>query len=118
MKFYDEKRMKAVREALEEKILRWPGVAVKPMMGCLVYFRGSRFFAFLATKAIVLTKLSGPDRTRLSKLAKVTDFAMPGMTRRAPSWPRVAVAEPKDLQVLLPFVRQSYDAAGAGRTSR
>jgi hypothetical protein len=118
LKFYDEKRMEVLREALEGTIMSWPGVTAKPMMGCLVYFRGSRFFAFLVNGGMVLTKLSGPDRARLAKLAKVTDFAMPGMTRRAPSWPQVGVAQPKDLQALLPFVRQSYDAAGVGSTSR
>jgi hypothetical protein len=119
MKFYDEQRMQAIREALEATILRWPGVTSKPMMGCLVYFRGSRFFAFLVTGAIVITKLSGADRARLAKVAKVTDFEMTGTgSKRAVAWPRVAVTQPGDVRALLPFVRQSYAAAAGATTPR
>jgi len=119
MKFYDEQRMQTIHEVLEATILRWPGVTAKPMMGSLVYFRGSRFFAFLVTGAIVITKLSGADRARLAKLAKVTDFEMTGTkSKRAVAWPRVAVAAPGDLQPLLPFVRQSYEAAAGAKPPR
>ena len=53
MKYYDEDKMREIRDALEKEIMRWPGVTAKQMMGCLCYFRGKKFFTFLVTKAIV-----------------------------------------------------------------
>ena len=67
LKFYRDATMRASREALEATVLGWPGVARKEMIGCLVYFRGKRFFAFLVTGGLVITKLPDADRAALAK---------------------------------------------------
>ncbi len=78
-------------------------------MGCLCYFRGKRFFAFLVTNGIVITKLSEEDRTELSKRPNTEPFKMAGKT--AKSWIRIALTHPNDLRPILPHVRKSYLAA-------
>ena len=101
--------MNEIRSALEERILEWPGVSNREMMGCLCYFYGSKFFAFLVTKGIVITKLSDEDRTRLSKLVKAGPFDMAGKTVK--TWIRIAINKPEDLKAVLPFVKKSYEVA-------
>ena len=108
MKFYDEEKTGEVRRALEGEILKWPGVTRKEMMGCLCYFRGRKFFAFLVTGAIVLTKLSEEARTELSGIVSVKPFEMSGRT--AKTWLRVELRKPGDLRPILPYVRKSYEA--------
>jgi len=110
MKFYDEAKMRAVRAALEAAMRTWPGVAPKEMMGCLVYFRGKRFFAFLVTGGIVVTKLPEADRAALAARPGAKPFEMSGRT--AAKWIQVPVRKPADLKPLLPFVRTSYEASG------
>ena len=109
MKYYDEERMRRVRATLESDILNWPGVASKEMMGCLCYFRGKRFFAFLITGGVVVTKLAMEDRAALSQTAKSKPFEMAGRT--ASSWVQCALKGPADLRPLMPYIRKSYDAA-------
>ncbi len=109
MKFYDEEKMVKIRKALENEVLKWPGVTRKEMMGCLCYFRGRRFFAFLVTGAIVLTKLSEEDRTRLSGQVSTKPFEMSGRTSR--TWVRVELGNPRDLRPILAYVKKSYEAA-------
>lgn len=101
--------MRTVRLKLESEILKWPGVASKEMMGCLCYFRGKRFFAFLITDGIVITKLATEDRAALSKTAKSKPFEMAGKT--ASSWAQLALKGPAELRPLMPYIRKSYDAA-------
>ncbi len=110
MKFYEEEQMYEVREALEREILRWPEVSMREMMGCLTYFRGKKFFALLVTKGIVITRLSEDDRTRLSKMGGEV-FKMAGKTVK--TWTRMKLGKPKDLKDILPYVKKSYEAAGA-----
>ncbi len=76
MKYYDEGKMRGIREALEKDIMKWPGVARKQMMGCLCYFRGKKFFALLVTKGIVIAKLTEDDRTNLSGQVELKLFEM------------------------------------------
>ncbi len=109
MKFCDEGRMKDVRETLEADILKWPGVVSKEMMGCLCYFRGNRFFAFLVTNGIVLTKLAKEDRSKLSNRVGSKPFEMSGRT--ASSWVQVTVKKPGDLRAVMRYVKRSYQAA-------
>ena len=111
MKYYDDARMRAVRVKLESDILKWPGVVSKEMMGCLCYFRGKKFFAFLITNGIVITKLTKEDRAALSKTAKSKPFEMAGKT--ASSWAQIALKGPAELRPLMPYIRKSYDAASA-----
>src|SRR3972149_11589530 len=92
LKFYRDATMRASREALEATVLAWPGVARKEMMGCLVYFRGKRFFAFLVTGGLVITKLPDADRAALAKRRGAKPLAMSG--RAAPKWGQPPLAEP------------------------
>lgn len=107
MKYYDEVQMKEIRSALEDKVLQWPGVSAKEMMGCLCYFYRRKFFAFLITRGIVITKLSEEDRSKLSKLVKVEAFEMAGRT--AKTWARIALNKPQDLKEIVPFIKKSYE---------
>lgn len=75
-----------------------------------MYFRGKKFFAFLVTGGLVLTKLSDGDRAALSGRKGSKPFEMSGRT--ASTWIQLPVAGPKDLTPLLPYVRKSYEAAG------
>lgn len=109
MKFYDEKVMAGIREALEDEVLRWPGVTTREMMGCLCYFRGKKFFAFLVTKGVVLTKLPEDARAALSKQVGGEPFEMAGRT--AKTWVRVALKKPTEVRQILPFVKKSYEVA-------
>ncbi len=109
MKYYDEEKTGKIREALEGEILKWPRVTGKAMMGCLCYFCGKSFFAFLVTGAIVLTKLSEEDRKRLSEQVGTKPFEMSGRT--AKTWVRVELAKRRNLRTVLPYVLRSYEAA-------
>lgn len=109
MKYYDENRMRGVRTALEADVLEWPGVASKEMMGCLCYFRGKKFFAFLITDGIVLTKLAKDDRSKLSGRPGAKPFEMSGRT--ASTWIQLPLKTSKDLRPILPYVRKSFEAA-------
>lgn len=111
MKYYNEDRMKEVRKALEADIGKWPGVASKEMMGCLCYFRGNKFFAFLVTNGLVLTKLGKEDRSNLAERVAWKPFEMSG--RVSSSWMQVTVKKPDELPALLPYVRKSYEAASS-----
>ena len=109
MKYYNERQMRDVRTGLEAEILKWPGVASKEMMGCLCYFRGKKFFAFLVTDGIVITKLAKEDRSVLSERTGSKPFEMSGRT--ASSWIQLSLKKSGDLRPLLPFIRRSYEAA-------
>lgn len=108
MKFYDEKVMAGIREALEDEVLRWPGVTTREMMGCLCYFRGKKFFAFLVTKGIVITKLPEDARAKL-KQAGGEAFEMGG--KKVKTWVRAPLKKPMGVRQILPFVKKSYEVA-------
>jgi len=109
LKFYSDAKMRTFRKAFEGDVLAWPGVARKEMMGCLVYFRGKRFFAFLITGGLVITKLPDADRAALAKRPGAKPFEMSGRT--SSTWVQLPVAKPADVKPLLPHVRTSYDAS-------
>ncbi len=109
LKFYRDATMRGVRESLEATVLAWPDVARKEMMGCLCYFRGKKFFAFLVTGGLVITKLPEADRAALAKRPGAKPFTMSGRT--STKWVVLPAAKPADVKALLPHVRTSYDAA-------
>ncbi len=109
MKYYDEERMQDVRKTLEADVLKWPGVVSKEMMGCLCYFRGKKFFAFLITSGIVITKLAKGDQSKLSERPDSKRFEMSGRT--ASSRIQLHLKKPGDLRLLMPYIRKSYEAA-------
>ncbi len=109
MKYYDEARMRDIRRMLAAEILKWPGAESKEMMGCLCYFRGKKFFAFLITNGLVNTKLGRADRSKLSERGDAKPFEMSGRT--ASTWIQLALTKPTDLRALLPYIRKSYETA-------
>ncbi len=109
MKFYDEHRMAGIREQLEKSVLRWPGVSSKEMMGCLCYFRGSKFFAFLVTGGMVITKL--PEDGRMVLLERLRGEAFEMACRTVKTWVKVPLDKPSDVRAVLPYVKKSYQAA-------
>jgi len=109
LKFYDDTSMGGIRERLEADVLAWPGVAAKEMMGCLVYFRGKKFFAFLVTGGLVITKLPDGERAALTKWPGAKPFEMSGRT--SSKWVQLPLKTPADLRPLLPYVRKSYEAS-------
>lgn len=108
MKFYSETKMRPLREAFEREVLAWPNVARKGMMGCLVYFRGRRFFAFLVNGGLVITKLSGADLDAFAKRPGAKPFEMSG---RITKMIQVPLNMPADLRPLIPFLRTAYEAS-------
>ena len=90
--------------------VEWPGVTRKEMMGCLCYFRGKKFFAFLVTNGIVITKLDKDSRSDLLGRPGSKPFEMAGRT--ASKWIQVRAGHPGEVRPLLPYVRKSYGAAG------
>ena len=111
MKYYDEDQMQGVRRVLEAEVLKWPEVRGKQMMGCLCYFRGKRFFAFLVTNGIVITKLAKEDRLALTQITGSGPFEMAG--KKSSTWVLTPLKGPEALQPLMPYVRKSYEAAAA-----
>lgn len=109
MKYYDEVQMGKIRQALEEKILAWPGATAKKMFCSPTFFYKKSFFAFLVTKGIVMTRLSEYDRAEISKHADAKPFEMTG-AKIPKSWVRVSIEKPEDVQKVLPFVKKSYKA--------
>ena len=112
MKFYDEERMRGVRARFDEGVKDWDAVTSKEMMGCLCYLRGKRFFAFLVTDGVVLTRLGDADRERAYGRPGARPFEMAG--KKASKWVQVPVRGPAEVKALMPLVRASYDGAGKG----
>ncbi len=109
LKFYREATMRAVRERLEDEVMSWKGVVRDPMMGVLTYGRGRKFFAFLVTGGLVITKLPEPDREALFRRKGAKPFEMSGRTTK--KWVQLPVRKPTDLEPFLPYVRKSYEAS-------
>ncbi len=105
MKYFDDNRMRDVRERLEAEILNWPGVSSREMMGCLCYLRGKKMLAFLVTDGIVISKLSDEDQKELEKVGRRIDFKMGSKPIRKPVW---AVKSSRDLRLIMPYLRKSY----------
>ena len=99
MKYYDEDQMQEVRRVLEAEVLKWPEV------------RGKRFFAFLVTNGIVITKLAKEDRLALTQITGSGPFEMAG--KKSSTWVLTPLKGPEALQPLIPYLRKSYEAAAA-----
>ncbi len=111
VKFYDEEPMREIRKTLEKEILAWSGVTIRVMMGCLCYFYGKKFFAFLMPKNIVITKLPEKERDVLSKEGSITSFEMFERPVRSKTWIKVPLDDRGKMRTILPFVKKSYEAA-------
>ncbi len=108
MKYYDEKQMSQIRKAFENEAMKWPDVTSREMMGCLCYFRGKKFFAWLVTNGIVLPKLTEVDRRELQDQFDTEPFEMGG---KATKLRKVVLKKPEDLQQIRIYIKKSYDHA-------
>lgn len=99
--------MVAIRRALEEEVLGWPGVASKKMFGCPCYTRKGVIFVFLVTGGVVVTRLDGEQRRRLASSIPAQPFQ--AGRKSIASWLRIAVGSVEGLGPVLPHVRHSYD---------
>jgi hypothetical protein len=109
MKYFDEEKMREIRDDLETEIRQWPGVSTREMMGCLCYLHGKNMIAFLVTDGIVISKLSEREEKDLSKLNMKIDFKMGGKAMRKPVW---ELKTRENLRTILPFLKKSYQATG------
>ncbi len=108
MKYYDEEQMTEIRKALEKEIMQWPDVKSKEMMGCLCYFRGKKFLAWLVTNGIILPKLTEDDRRKLQSEFETAPFKMGA---RATKLRTVILRKPEDLLPIRTYIKESYNAA-------
>lgn len=108
MKYYSEEDTKQLRLALEEQVLRWPGVVRNKMFGVPCYLARGKLFVFLVTDGIVITKLAQSDREAL--LQRPNAEAFRGGDRIYRTWVRLSVDNPKDMDGIMPLVGKSYEA--------
>ena len=66
MKYYIEEETRPLKEAFDEKILQWPDVITRKMMGCPSYMAKGKMFALVVTRGLVLTKLDEQEKQNLT----------------------------------------------------
>ncbi len=101
--------MKDLRLAFEEEVLKWDQIDTKKMFGCPCYQANGKLFVFLVTKGIVITKLDTEEKEILSQQFSTTSFKASKKTVQ--NWARIPFNSKKDLDLIMPFVRKSYDRA-------
>jgi TfoX/Sxy family transcriptional regulator of competence genes len=74
MKYYEESKMKAIRESFEAEVLGWPVVTAKKMFGCPCYLVDKSMFALLVNGGIVLTRLDDREKVKLSSTFSTEPF--------------------------------------------
>jgi TfoX/Sxy family transcriptional regulator of competence genes len=109
MKLYHEERMDPIKEAFEADVLRMPDVNPRKMMGCPCYMAGNKMFATIVDDAIVITKLEEEDRETLMADHGAGPFTHG--TKVMSKWMKVPIEKEDDLDVILPYVVRSYEAA-------
>lgn len=107
MKFYSEKETRDLKLAIEERVLKWPEVTTKKMFGCPCYQVNGRLFMFLVTEGIVITRLVEADINELFQKYNATFFQ--AGQRIVKKWIKLSI-ESKDLEMIMPYVRKSYEA--------
>ena len=109
MKLYHEERMDPIKEAFEADVLLMPDVNPRKMMGCPCYMAGNKMFATIVDDAIVITKLGEEDRDTLMADHDAGPFTHG--TKVMSKWMKVPIEKEEDLDVILPYVVRSYEAA-------
>lgn len=107
MKYYEEGTDRALREALEKRVLHWPLVSVRRMFGCPAYLADGKLFAFLVTDGVVITQMRKRDRLRLGETFATAPFT--AGEREIERWTVVTVSEVRLLDRLMGLVRKSYE---------
>ena len=98
-----------IRGALEEYVLSWPLVTIRFMFGCLAYMAKGKLFAFISDEGLVITNLDAESREALTE----SHEAFPFLFKDKPlgGWMQVIVAEETEIEGIMSYVRQSYEAA-------
>ena len=109
MQYYSENETKDLRLALENEVLHWGRVSFKKMFGCPCYKVNEKLFVFLVTKGIVFTSLNEADRTELAMHYQITVFNTGNKSIK--NWIQIALDSLKELESLMPYVRNSYQEA-------
>lgn len=98
-----------IRDVFEATVLRWPKVRTRQMFGSPAYLANGKLFAFFVTDALVLTKLDDAEREEIAGIRETRPFETG--RRTISSWVQTPVAGDDDLDVLMPFITASYEAA-------
>ena len=109
MQYYVEEEMHELRRAFEETVCTWSNVSMKKMFGCPCYQVKGKLFAFLVTHGVVITQLDTHETEHLSNLTPITSFTAGKKTIHR--WIQIEMTTRAQLDILLPFVRNSYEHA-------
>jgi len=104
-----EKISEELLKLLEDELLNWPKVTSRLMFGYPSYQVEGRLFAFLADRGIVLTQLLKSDREKLGEQQAVSEFQ--AGERTIEHWVQVSLDNKRELNLVMPFLRKSYDIA-------
>ena len=89
-------QMKHVSAMLEQELLAWPGVSVRPMFGMRALYRGTAIFAML------------PDKRALETPNAIA-YRLPAGKKK---WQLVEVEDERDLSAALACLDRAYRSAG------
>ena len=98
-----------LRVALEAHVLTWERVGKRRMFGCPSYMADGTLFAMVITGAIVLTHLTPESRVSLASIAKVEPFQ--AGRKLIHKWAQVCIDHPSQIDAVIPYVHESYEAA-------
>lgn len=104
MKYYIEEETRPLKEAFDEKILQWPDVTTRKMMGCPSYMAKGKMFALVVTRGLVLPKLDEQEKENLTDVHEWEPFKA---HRTVKKWAHLKT-DPEDIEKLLPFIKASY----------
>lgn len=116
-------------EALRAELLGWPGVTIRPMMGCLTYFRGKQMLGSYVNRALSKRKPQWMNRAEEPTLVWVrlspADFERalrrPGVV---PSrlgfvgWIEIPLASRRSLEEAVRWLGRAYEHPRRGKGSR
>ena len=102
----------AVREALDARLLAWPGVSEARLLGGAGYAVSDRPFAALL-EGVVAMSLPRELTRRALGLAGVSPLAASTDAPRFADWTRFLLLLPEDVEAVLPWLKASYDHVSA-----
>jgi hypothetical protein len=113
---YSKAESRELRERFEGIVLPWPGIATRKLFGSPSYIANGTSFAMLVDGGIVLTRLDDNQMAALLSDPDADHFV--GHGRVMKRWVLVRIADPGEIERLVPFIEASYAAAsGAARGS-
>ena len=105
---YSDESPHALRDAVDDLVMEWPGVSRKTMFGCPSYVADGVLFAVVSEQGLSLTRLTETERSRLERSLSVEPFEAGG--RVVQKWATVRV-DSAGLSPVKRALRQSYEAA-------